>query len=127
MAVTEATLATFRTQFPEFTETTYADEVVQRAMDEAETLHSVRPLATLFLTAHLLILNDRRKAGTGATGEISMERAGPMQISYVTQAESPGFGLGSREAFYTSTSYGQHFLTLEKRAHRHTIAATVVG
>ena len=28
MAVTEATLATFRGQFPEFSETTYDDEVV---------------------------------------------------------------------------------------------------
>ena len=72
-----ATLATFRVQFPEFAAT--ADGVVDRALVEALLIHSVRELATLFLTAHLLECDAKRAAGTPLVGEVASEQAGDIK------------------------------------------------
>ena len=121
----EATLAGFRSRFPAFQSTADAD--VMNALDEAMSIHNVRALATLFLVAHLLTLNAHVTAGTAASGEVESEGAGPLRVTYVTQAESGGRGAGSREAFYTRTEYGRRFLNLEKRAPRSAIGARMVG
>ena len=119
-----ATLATFRTQFPEFAAT--ADGVVDRALVEALLIHSVRELATLFLTAHLLECDAKRAAGTPLVGEVASEQAGDIKATYRTQAAGDMTG-GSRAAAYTRTEYGKRFLALEQRAPRHAIGARVVG
>ena len=111
------TVSAFQTQFPEFTESA-AD--VQQALDEALLIHSIRALATYFCAAHLLVFDQKVAAGTVPTTEISQRGAGPLSARYLTQAES------GKEAFFTSTSYGRRFLTLEKRSARASIGAMVV-
>ena len=88
-----ATLATFRAQFPEFAST--GDGVVDRALVEALLIHSVRELATLFLTAHLLECDAKRAAGTPLVGEVASEQAGDIKATYRTQAAGDLTG-GSR-------------------------------
>ena len=113
-----ATLADFREQFPEFQST--SDDVINRALNEALHIHSRRTIATLFCTAHILSLEEIRAGG----GEISPEKtgasAGSLSVNYKTQADE------GWEAFFTSTSYGKHFLILEKRNARTAIGAFVV-
>ena len=111
------TVSAFRTQFPEFTE---SDVNVRKALDEALLIHSIRALATYFCAAHLLVFDQKVAAGTVPTTEISQRGAGPLSAQYLTQAES------GKEAFFTSTSYGRRFLTLEKRSARASIGAMVV-
>ena len=115
----EATLAGFRSRFDEFSGT--ADGAVENALEEAKLIHDLLPLATLYLTAHLLTLNGQTTDGTAAGGEVSSESAGPLKVSYKTQAES------GQDAFFTSTSYGQRYLQLERRTPRMVIGATVYG
>ena len=112
------TLAQFRERFAEFSTT--EDSAVSLALEEAGLIHAVRTLAHLYLTAHLIELERLRAAGTPAAGEVSFERAGSLMVQYKTQAEAGG------DAFFTSTEYGKHFLTLERRSPRRTIGAIVV-
>ena len=134
----EVSVADFRTQFPEFTVASYAEALVQRALDEALLIHSVRQLATLYCAAHILAVPG---IGTGAerggdlggiaiTGEVTSERAGPMASSYTSMAGSEGFndsGRNDHRAFFTRTEYGRHFLVLEQRSARAGFGARVVG
>ena len=75
MAVEEATAAEFRTRFPEFSATT--DAVVERLLEEAEIIHVIQPLATLYLAAHLAAKFGDAQSGqsTGGVGEITGEYA----------------------------------------------------
>ena len=127
MTATVATVATFREQFPEYAEVAdHPDDAIQRMLDVAKTIHAIRPLATLYCTAHFYKIEEMRQAGISASGELLSERAGPMSVNYVTQAETSGFGVGSRQAFFTRTEYGRQFLILEHRSPRHAIGAVVV-
>ena len=114
----KATLADFRRQFPEFSET--SDESVERALDEALHIHSSRILATIFCAAHLLTLDATAEGGVQTSPEKKGAGAGSLRVDYVTQAEN------GKEAFFTSTNYGKRFLTLEKRNPRTGIGAMVV-
>ena len=112
-----ADLASFRAEFPEFSTT--SDDAVNRFLALAKLIHTVREAATLYCTAHLLKLEQSREAGNVTSAEISSRGVGPMNASYLTQAET------GRESFFTSTSYGKIFLTLEKRSARASIGAFV--
>ena len=124
----EVTVADFKTRFPEFTQD---DGHIQLALDEALMIHAINPLATMYCTAHLLTRSaEASKPGANGLegrGEVASEGAGPFRIEYITQAESMGRGQGSRDAYFTSTTYGQSFLTLEKRTPRSAIGAMVAG
>ena len=103
-----ATLSKFRTQFPEFAATVDAD--VERWLAEASSLHSVNDVATLWCAAHLLAL----AIATGlqpdeGAGEVKEETIGPKSLIFKTQAEA------GWEVFFTRSSYGRHFLLLERR------------
>ena len=119
----DATLAGFRTQFPSFTA---EDGAVDLALEEAMQYHSINPLATLFCTAHILTLDAGIADGSAGGGEVASEGAGPLRVSYVTQAVGK-VGGGSRDSFFTSTAYGQRFLALERRTPRTAIGALVAG
>ena len=116
-----ADLAGFREQFPEFTADAAADAAVNRALAEAKLIHDRNSLATLFLTAHFVSLDNGTKGVGAGAGEAKAEKAGPLSVSYKTQADR------GRDAAFTSTSYGRRFLTLEKRTPRWAIGAGVVG
>ena len=115
-----ADLSTFRTQFPEFAST--LDGVINRTLEEALEIHSASARATLFLTAHLLVINaDGTAPLDGGSGVITSETIGSLKKEYKTQAES------ERDVFYAQTSYGRRFLNLERRSARSAIGAIVVG
>lgn len=110
-----ATVAQFRANFNEFASTSDAD--VERAIDDAEQIHSIRLRAQLYCAAHILAL----EAEDDAAGEIQSEGVGPLRVSYMTQAER------GRDAFFTATKYGRRFLALERRTPSVAIAARVLG
>ena len=113
------TVVEFREQFPEFVAADYPDATVERFIEVAAFIHNVRQIAHLYLTAHLLKLEDGRDAGAAASSEVQSEGAGPLRVTYKTQAED------GDEAFYTRTEYGRTFLTMEKRTPRAIIGAVV--
>ena len=76
------TVADFRTQFPEFAATT--DAAIELALEEGLLLHSIRKLATLYASAHVLSYRLTAIAGGGGggsttvTGQVSRRRVGPL-------------------------------------------------
>ena len=129
------TVSDFRAQFPEFAST--ADAIIGRALVEAKLLHNVRKLATLYAAAHVLsfrlasISGGGSGGGTVTTGQVSRKKVGPLEIEYTTHSGTTAFNNSSKSpediAYFSSTIYGQHFLSLEKRAPRTAIGAMVVG
>ena len=114
-----ATLQAFRDQFPEFEDT--ENEAVDKVLVEALLIHDIRLLATLYCAAHLLAQDQAIAAGKTTSPEVKSRKADTLSASYVVQAET------GAEAFFTSTSYGKRFLTLEKRSPRKIIGAFVAG
>ena len=104
------TLSDFRTQFPEFPQATSPDENVNRVLAEAREIHCVSDLATLFCAAHLLALDEGPKGIGAGSGEATMKQAGPLRVRYLTQAKT------GRQVFFSSSTYGRRFLTLELRS-----------
>ena len=124
-------IADFRARFPEFNTT--LDAVVQDALEEALLIHSVRKLATLYCAAHLLSVPG---AGAGAQGggmgqivvhgEVSTKQVGPLSTTFTTQdSNATTSTTQDNTAFFSRTEYGRHFLTLEHRAARTAIGATI--
>ena len=120
---TDVTVTSFRAQFPQSTHFPDATEAqIESALEEACILHSLRELATLYLTAHLLAIDSEHTGKPdGGSGIVSMERIGPRTINYLNQIEGAG-----RKAFFASTSYGRRFLELEARTPRYGIGAMAV-
>ena len=75
-----ADLAAFRARFPEFADS--ADALVERSLEDAALIHSVRDAATLYCAAHLLTLAVGRAGEDGAEGrsEIRSEGSGPAAV-----------------------------------------------
>lgn len=98
----------FTSTFPELSFT--ADEI-SNALDRAYEMHSRFPTAVLYLAAHLLVIGEEHTGKPdGGSGEVTAETSvGSKRAEYAAMAES------GREAFFTRTSYGRHFLALEKR------------
>ena len=123
-----ADLAAFRAQFPELTELapipmrpsgapwSKRKSCIPGANSRRSTAPPTSPL-----------WRRLRADGIAPAGEVESEGVGPISTSYVMQAESSGRGQGSRDAFFTRTEYGRHFLTLEKRGPRYTVGAVVAG
>lgn len=111
-------VADFAAAFPEFS---VDSSDVQGALDTACAIHSFKPLATLYLAAHLLVLASEDQAGPdGGSGEVTSETSvGNKLTQYKAMAETGG------EVFFTRTSYGRTFLTLEKRTARHGLSVMV--
>ncbi len=110
----------FRSAFPEFSAT--EDALVTAAINTAYGMHSAKRLATLALTAHLLVVmnEDDISEPDGGSGEVTGETSVGNKISqYRVMADS------GPEVFFTRTSYGRAFLTLEKRTARRGISAIV--
>ena len=112
-------IASFKARFAEFSQD--PDNSIQLVLDEAVQIHNIRELATLFCAAHLLVQNKGVDSGVIPSTEVTQRKVGPLGTSYITQAER------GREAFFTTTSYGRRFLTLEKRSARASIGAIVAG
>ena len=116
------TASEFRASFPEFSESGYPDLLVERWIGVARRIHDLSTDGVGFVTAHLLAL-DRQDTSTpdGGRGEVTGESLGPKSLQYRTQADS------GREVFFTRTSYGRLFLTLEKRTPARVISARIIG
>ena len=113
-------VAAFQARFPEFDSA--VDSRVQAALDEANLIHSIRELATLYCAAHLLTLDNQLAsdgAFAGSPSEVKSRQVGPLRSDYVTQAKA------GWQAFFSSTAYGRRFLTLERRCARTGIGAMV--
>lgn len=139
------TIAEFRTRFPEFAST--SDAVIQDRIDEALLIHSIRKLATMYCTAHLIITNGMPStpiSGGGSSmtnnitihGETQSRQVGPLRETFTTLAESgssSGSGITANArpqhelTFFGRTEYGRQFLVLEARSPRSTIGAMVAG
>ena len=130
------TVSDFRTQFPEFAST--SDGQIELALEEGLLLHSIRKLATLYASAHVLafrlptLLNPAGGGGTTTvTGQIRRRRVGPLEEEFSTHAGTTQGNATSRKSaediqYFSSTVYGQHFLALEARSARASIGAMVV-
>ena len=100
-----------------------------RAITLASRLHNKSAEALLYLTAHMLALEEEQIGAEtrnglepdGGAGVVTSEQIGPRRIDYLTQA-----GDDERRAFYVTTSYGRTFLALEDRSPGARIAAMVV-
>ena len=113
MAV-EATRGAFRERFAEFASRSDAD--VDQARELALAIHTARPLATLYLMAHVLSLDP----ATSVAGEVTMDWVGNVRAMYMAQAET------GDESFFTRTEYGRRYLVLARRSPTRTVAAVVV-
>ena len=113
--------AAFRAQFREFVAT--SDLELDRALDEALMINSVRQIVTLYIAAHILTINASVLSGeTGATGAVKSDRVGPLQTDYIALAKD-----GDIRAELARTSYGARALLLESRTPRTRIGAMVAG
>ena len=135
------TIADFRTRFPEFAATD--DGHIEFAIEEALLIHSIRKLATLYCAAHVLSFRLTAISGGGGsgggtttvTGQLESRRVGPLQETFSTHSgTASGTGGSSARtrspediAYFSSTIYGQHFLSLEPRTARAGIGAMVAG
>ena len=124
----EATLAGFREEFEEFsTDSQATDAQINRALAKGKRVHTVDPLATLYASAHYLRLALDRAEGVEQSGEIISEQIGPLRTTYQVQAVSTPGSTGSPQAFFTATSYGREYLSLQRARPRSNIGARVVG
>ena len=136
------TVADFRARFPEFAATN--DVHIEFALEEALLIHSIRKLATLYVAAHVLSFRLTAIAGGGGsgggtttvTGQLESRQVGPLRETFSTHSGTASGGGGGSSArtrspediaYFSSTIYGQHFLSLEPRTARAGIGAIVAG
>ena len=106
-----ADLPGFRRMFPELA--AMPDDVVMELLEVGRGMHRL-PRLQLLATAHLAALRDDHAAGS--SGEVRRRRAGELAVSYLPQAEGRrGSRSGSRDAYWTATSYGRRYLILAQR------------
>ena len=105
-----ATLADFRTRFPEFD--TIGDPIVELNLDDATLEVSAnfgiyQDVATLFLAAHFLTISqDATNGATGSIGGVASESVDGVSASYNTTATD-----SQSEQLLSSTVYGQRYLS----------------
>lgn len=129
------TVEEFRELFPPPEFADIADGTIEQRIYEARLLHNVQKLATLYLIAHLIVLDsvsdtvvDPSGGGGGAvTTYVSEERLGPHTIKYGVSSQTTVQKTTERvrAEFYESTKYGRRFLALERRTARSAIGAVV--
>lgn len=118
----DVNVQTFRARFAEFAlslEPRATDALIDTLIAEAKSIHNRKPLATLWLAGHLMRLELDRLDGLELDGEAKSKHTGAMRADYVTMAET------GPDAFFTSTTYGKTFRTLEKRLPRTGIGALI--
>ncbi len=105
-------LPDFREQFPEFDAMSDAD--VSKYLDNAILIHAICPMATVYLSSHLVTIDAN--TGIGGSGgsvdgggirEVISEGAKSISSSFSKLAED-----GSKDAFYTNTAYGRMYIVL---------------
>lgn len=107
-------LPIFREQFPEFVAKT--DDEVLLLLYNAILIHAICEMATVYLAAHLCVLNT--DSGVGGSGG-SVDGGGVREkLSDTAKSISASFAKiakdGSNDAFYTSTPYGRMYITLRE-------------
>ena len=111
----------FRMRFPEFSDPIeYTDERIQMFIDDTTCYMGTDELrwcgcydrAQAYLAAHLLILGTATEAGdSGANaGPVTQKSAGGVSVSRATTSMSD-----NGDEFYSSTAYGQVFLSIRNR------------
>ena len=116
-------LAGFRLQFPEVPVSLADDDLVERCLVEAKLIHGFRPLATLYVAAHLVRTNPELTKGISPAGPVTMDGGGPLKIGYQqVPKERTAF-----QEFFMRTEYGRRFLQLESRSPSFAIGAVVCG
>jgi hypothetical protein len=109
-----ATLADFRTRFPEFA--SIADAVVELNIDDAElevstAFGAYQDIATLFLAAHYLVLSQDAESGaSGSVGGVASESVDGVSQSFSVVAAS-----NQGDQLLASTVYGQRFLSYRQK------------
>lgn len=105
--------ADFQAAFPEFAGVDSA--VISFWIATATEISAIRETATMFLTAHLVVMDQTERDGGIAPlddrgGLIAEETMGPRKLAYMVQAET------APETFYARSYYGRMFMALERRA-----------
>jgi hypothetical protein len=109
-----ATLADFRTRFPEFASTD--DAVIELNIDDAElevstAFGTYQDVATLFLAAHYLVLSqDAADGASGSVGGVASE-----SVDGVSQSFSVVAANSQSDQLLASTVYGQRFLSYRQK------------
>ena len=123
------TAANFKTNFSELNFEGVDDATVDRFLYQARQFHKYSGQATQYCAAHLFSLwrlskaNAEAEAPTvdGGGGEVTKDQIGSQIQEYKTQAEK------GREVFFSTTSYGRHFLVLEKRTPQYVLGGILIG
>lgn len=112
------TAAQFISEFPEIEAN---EQQVQRVLNLAAEMSVASRNATMYLAAHLLVLEliEQDKQVDGGAGEVVREGLGSKSVDYMTMART------NRETFFTRTSYGRQFLILEARSPRYALSISV--
>ena len=111
MAQSAPSVATFRTRFPEFTQSEFSDALVSNLAAVAFHISGINTEATLYLLAHLVAVSKEDNAELdGGSGVVEEERLGPKSVKYVNQQ------MGEGDAFFNRTSYGRLFMVMESRS-----------
>ena len=112
-----ATVADFRTRFPEFSDVTdYPDATIQLNIDDAvlevsTNFGTYQDVATLFLAAHFLAVSGDATSGAyGSVGGIASDSVDGVSTSYSTAAVK-----NQNDQFLSSTIYGQRFLAYRQK------------
>lgn len=110
MTATEL-LPVFRLQFSEFN--SKSDAEVLNILNTALVIHGICELATIYLAAHLCVINADSGVGEsggsidgGGVREKTSESAKTISASFVQLASKEG------DSFYTNTPYGRTYITL---------------
>lgn len=108
-----ATLAEFRTRFPEFGSTT--DDRINLFLGDSEILiptswGDIRDLGIYYLTAHNLAVAT--KTATGNTAGVQGVQSKSVEGVSVTYQSTT---ISEDNIYYASTSYGKRYLELKKR------------
>jgi len=108
------TVNEFKTKFPQFA--AVPTDSVQESIDEAviilnETYWGTKyDLGLMYLTAHLLTLAQNAENGnSGSAGQVSGKAVDGTSVNYAVPIPD-----NSGDAFYSSTYYGQRYLTLRR-------------
>ena len=119
----KVTVDNFKANFTELTGLT--DTEIERILYQALQLHKHSPQATQYCAAHLYVLLKKSEAANdpidGGGGEVAKDQIGAQVQEYRVMAEK------GREVFFSTTSYGRHFLTLEKRTPQYVFGGVFIG
>lgn len=111
----EELLPIFREQFPEYS--ALSDDYVLGYLNKALLIHAICPMATVYLSAHLIAIDQDSGIGSvdgpkfpvdsgGAAREVVSERGKNINTTFKSMAKKES------DTFYTATPYGRMYITL---------------